>query len=310
MDVGKISEKILKRSITNIIGRGPVSGIDAASFPGKADYILTSTQVGTIDNPLNGTLVVYKAANNIWAAGGELTGIQTAFIFPPKMKERDIKALTRQIIKAAKECNTYILGGHTQVSDSVVRPVVTITAIGKTDNTPGNVRGVRPGWDIILSKWAGLEETALALQDESVYGRLTEHFDASYFYEMEDCASWLTIEREAAIAKKYGALMHDLSEDGVFGALWDMSEASSYGFVIDVGKIPFRQQTTEICTYLSKDAYRVKSSGSLMMVCDNGYALTEALDKEGIPSVIIGQVSDNNDKIVMNGEEIRYLDKK
>lgn len=310
MEKGKISEKILNRSITNLIGRGPVAAMDAAVYEVKKPYVLTSTQAGDGETLLDAALTVYKAANNIYASGGRLMAIQTAYILPEKMKERDIKALTRQLIKASAECGTYISGGHTQVSDKVAVPVVTITAIGSSESEPDTLKHVKPGWQIVLSKWVGLEQTAVLLNDSETYSQLTERFSEAYFDEISECASWLLVDKEAYIASCHGAAMHDVSDDGIFGALWDLAEASDSGFVVDVHKIPIRQQTVEICTYLSLDAYRIKSSGCLMMVCENGDGLVEALNKEGIPATVIGYVTDNKDKIIKNGDETRFLDKK
>lgn len=310
MEKGKISEKILKRSITNLIGRGPVAAVDSAVYDGMVPYVLTSTQVGDAGTLLDAALTVYKAANNIYASGGRLMGIQTAYILPVKMKERDIKALTRQLISASAKCGTYISGGHTQISDAVNVPVVTVTAVGSSENKTETLKCVKPGWQIVLSKWIGLEQTALLLENSINRKQLTDRFSEAYFDEMSECASWLLVDKEARIASDMGALMHDLSDDGIFGALWDMAEASALGFVVDVHKIPIRQQTVEICTYLSLDAYRIKSSGCLMMVCEDGEGLVKALGKEGIPASVIGYVTDNKDKIIKNGDETRFLDKK
>ena len=70
-----------------------------------------------------------------------------------------------------------------------------------------------------------------------------------------------------------------------------------------------RQETVEIAEFFHLNPYTMKSSGSIIIACDNGTDMVNALNEEGIPAVIIGRTTDNNGKILRNEDEIRYLDK-
>ena len=60
----------------------------------------------------------------------------------------------------------------------------------------------------------------------------------------------LSVVPEAATAVKSGvSAMHDVTEGGIYGALWELAEASGIGLVIDLKAIPIRQETVEICEY-------------------------------------------------------------
>ena len=313
MQIGKVPGNILQRSVTNIIGGAPVTARDCAAFSDdNGKRILTNTQVGVIDNALSPIFAVYKAANNIWAAGGSLMGIQAAFLLSPDAEEPELKSLTRNVMKACSDCHTFLSGGHTEVSDAVTRNIVTVTAIGsQTDDMHLDIRDVKPGDAIVASKWIGLEENAYIINDTEWFKKLRQRFSERYLEPIMNCAQWLTVAKEAECARAFGVrAMHDVSDGGIFGALWDMTEGSHRGIDIELKSIPIRQETVEICTYLGINPYRMKSSGCLLMVTPDGKTLADSLQAAGIPACVIGHFTDNNDKVIRNGEESSYLERK
>lgn len=310
MQEGKIPGNILKRSVINLIGRGPRIGVDCADMPALGAHVISAMAVGLSESTLAPELAVYKAANNIWAAGGTLLGVEAAFILNEGYTEPELKALTRSVISACERCNTYLAGGHTEVSGGVGRTCAAVTAIGCADRAM-SLKSIKPGDDIVVTKWLGLEETAVILADEGLCERLFQRYSPQYFENIESCAEWLTVKDEADIALGFGvSAMHDVSDGGIYGALWDMAEGAGRGFDIDSGMIPFRQETVEISTFLGIDAYRMKSAGSLLIVCEDGMALLDRLEEAGIPSAVIGRFTDNNDKIIRSEDEISYLGRK
>ena len=62
--------------------------------------------------------------------------------------------------------------------------------------------------------------------------------------------AYISVQSEAAVAVTSGvSAMHDVTEGGIFGALWEMAEASGVGLEIDLKKIPIRQETVEVCEF-------------------------------------------------------------
>ena len=51
-----------------------------------------------------------------------------------------------------------------------------------------------------------------------------------------------------------------------------------------------------------------KAKGSVM-TAEDGNGLVEALERQGIPAVVVGKLTDNNDRVLHNDDEIRYMDK-
>lgn len=102
--------------------------------------------------------------------------------------------------------------------------------------------------------------------------------------------------------------MHDVTEGGVFGALWEMAEASGVGLDIDLKKIPIRQETIEICEVYDINPYLLISSGAMLIGTDHGSRLVEELTRAGIHASVIGYAVEGRDRIVRNGDEKRFLE--
>ena len=114
---------------------------------------------------------------------------------------------------------------------------------------------------------------------------------------------------EAAPAVKSGVTaMHDVTEGGVFGALWELAESSGVGLLIDLRKIPVKQETVEICNFFDINPYELMSGGSMLMTAEDGNRLVMDLQAAGIEATIIGKCTDNNDRVLINGEMRRFLE--
>ena len=202
-----------------------------------------------------------------------------------------------------------IAGGQTRVTTAVKVPCGVVTGIGKiSKETHHRLRGAAPGQDVVISKWIGLEGTSLLARQ---YGELLSERLPVYF--VEEAAGFdrlLSVVPEAATAVKSGVCaMHDVSEGGIFGALWELAEGAGVGLTIDLKKLPLRQETVEVCECCNVNPYELLSGGCLLMTCEDGSVLVSALRAEGIAAVTVGKVTDSNDRILVNEDEVRYLDR-
>lgn len=101
--------------------------------------------------------------------------------------------------------------------------------------------------------------------------------------------------------------MHDVTEGGIFGALWEMGEASDVGLSVDIEKIPIKQETVEICDFYNIDPYCLISSGSMLIAAPNGARIVDALAEEGISANVIGHTDDSTQRAVHYDGQTRYL---
>ncbi len=316
MEIGKVPENVLKRSILKqiktkrpevLVGAGV--GEDCAIIGLQPDEVMVlSTDPITGTTKEMGRWAVMISANDIASSGAEVIGVLVCALLPPRIREIKIRELMQEIEICCQELNIQVVGGHTEVTDAVNRPVLSITGIGKVKKDRMlPTKGAKPGQDIVITKWAALEGTAILAKEKEE--ELLQKFPAFLIEEAKGYSQYLSIIKEAAIAGKSNvSAMHDITEGGVFGALWEMAESAGVGLTIDLKKIPIKQATVEICNYFDVNPYEMMSSGSLMLAADNGYDLVRVLEESGIHAAVIGKVTEGNDRVVTNGEETRFLE--
>lgn len=316
MKSGKISESILKRSVLKqihtkrnevLVGAG--IGEDCAILALQEDELITLTvDPITATTTDCGTYAVYAATNDIAATGAEPIGIMLSIILPEDTYESELKELMQSIEQVCASLQIQIIGGHTEVARAVNRPLITVTGVGKAKKDAyATTKGALPGQDIVISKWVGLEGTAIIAKEKEQ--ELRKKYPAHLIDTAKECSTLLSIIPEAATAVRSGVrTMHDVTEGGVFGALWEIAESSGVGLEIDLQKLPIKQETIELCEFVDINPYQMISSGSLLMVTDHGYDLVKALEKQNINASVIGKITNSNDRVVINEDERRFLE--
>lgn len=316
MKVGKISEVVLKRSVFKQIKHRrkevllrPGVGEDCAFIQVEDDEVIvlsTDPITGTANEI--GTLAVHITANDIASSGAEIIGIMLTIILPDKARESDLREMMQEIDAVCSKLHIEVIGGHTEVSKAVNQPIITVTGVGKIkkcDIMPTG--GLKPTQELVMTKWAGLEGTAILANDKEEI--LKTRYTNDFLEGAKKLMDYISVVKEAKIAKEIGVTsMHDITEGGVFGALWEVAEASEVGIEVDLKKIPIRQETVEICEFFDLNPYMLISSGCMLIATYHGNQLVEALKKEGIMAAVIGRVTKGKDRIVRNEEEQRYLE--
>lgn len=316
MKIGKVSENVLKRSIMKQIKTkreevliGAAIGEDCAILQLKEDEVFvmsTDPITGTVHDI--GALAVHITANDIATAGAEPIGVMLSVLLPEEIEELQLKEMMRQVEATCSELNIQTIGGHTEVTRAVNQPIITVTGVGKAKKDAFfTTKGAKPGQDIVVSKWIALEGTSIIAKEKEK--ELLEKFPAYMVEEAKKFDRFLSIIPEAATAAKSGvSIMHDVTEGGIFGALWEVAESAGVGLEVDLKKLPIKQETVEICNYFNINPYELISSGSLLMAADNGFDLVKALEKESIHAVVVGKIKEGNDRVIMNEEERRFLE--
>lgn len=316
MKIGKVPENVLKRSVLKqiktkrpevILGAGV--GEDCAAIALEPDEVMVlSTDPITGTTADTGRWAVMISANDIASSGAEVVGMLICAMLPPDITEPEIKAVMEQIESTCEELKIQVVGGHTEITDGVVRPILTVTGIGKVKRDKLlATKGAKPGQDIVITKWIGLEGTAILAKEREEM--LLKRFPRHMIDEAKTYEEMLSVIPEAATAMKSNvSAMHDITEGGVFGALWEMAESAGVGLTVDLKELPVKQATVEICNFFDINPYELMSSGSMLIVTDNGHDLVRELEKAHIHGAVIGKITDSNDRIVVNGEETRFLE--
>lgn len=316
MNLGKVSETVLKRSVLNQIGHrrkevlvGPAIGEDCSVLAIDEDEVLvlsTDPITGTVQDI--GTLAVHITANDIASNGAEIIGIMLTILLPDKTEEAQLRAAMQDIEAACKQLNIEIIGGHTEVTKAVHQPIVTVTGVGKMKrNEMIKTAGAKPGQEIVMTKWAGLEGTAIIAAAKEA--ELRTKYTQGFLDGAKKLMDYISVVPEAGIARTCKVTsMHDITEGGVFGALWEIGAASKVGLEVDLKKIPLKQETVEICEFYEVNPYMLISSGCMLIVTDRANYLVDRLKEGGIAAAVIGRITEGNDRVIINEEERRFLE--
>lgn len=316
MEFGKVKETVLKRSILKKIGHrrdevilGPGIGMDCAAVKlGEGEIAVLSTDPITTARKHTGILAIHTTVNDLAASGAEPIGVLVSILLPERARESKLKEIMEDMEQTCKLLHVEIVGGHTEVSRAVNRPVLTVTGIGKCKKEElTHSKNLMPGQDLVVTKWAGLEATAiLAIEKEE---ELHTRYSVEFIEGAQKMMEKLSVLEEAKIAKKFGAAaMHDITEGGIFGALWEMAAASNVGVEVELKQIPMKQETIEVSEFFDLNPYQMLSGGSLLIGCEDGKRLVAELYKAGISASVIGKVTNSNDKVVLHEEERRFIE--
>ncbi|MBP7348542.1 MAG: hydrogenase maturation factor [Butyrivibrio sp.] len=269
--------------------------------------ILSSVCPITVQSTYAGRYAVMGAINNLLCRNVHTDMVTLSILLPADAEEAVLKQIMKDADHQCEICDTYIAGGHTEVTNAVIRPVVTATATGHAmdDHIPGGL--AEAGDELVLTKWIGLEGTVMLAEEkgEEICSRYPTHM----VQEARKFANYLSLASEAAVAAKSGArAMHDVSGGGIYAALWEIAEGAGTGLEVDLKKIPVKQETIEIAEFFELNPYQMLSGGSLLIVVKNGKEMVGCLQNAGIPATVIGKLTEGKDRILINEEETRYLE--
>jgi len=272
---------------------GAALGVDAAAIAVDADWacVLTADPITTAAAGA-GRLAVHVVCNDLAAMGAEPVGVLSTLLFPAGISPETIAEMTEEIDATARALNVEVLGGHTEIAPGVSAPLVVMSGVGKARRDRLlTAAGAQPGDALVLTKAAALEGTHVLAND--LAGQLTELGVASALLEAARAyGDELSVVPEARLAVELGATaMHDPTEGGVVGALWEMAEASDCGFRVSVRSIVVREPTRAICAALGVDPLRLIASGALLIACRDGPRMLAGLQQHRIEAAQIGAMT-------------------
>lgn len=315
MKIGKVPETILRRSVFKRINvRRPEVlvhagiGEDCAVLGPTEEAIVLSTDPITGTAKDIGKLAFHITANDIASSGAELIGILLTIIFPPENSEEELKSIMEDVTRLADQYQVEILGGHTEVSEAVNQTLVSVTGVGRiAKEKVVTTGGLKPKQELVATKWIGLEGTSILAKEKEE--ELRKQLPEEMIETVKGFDKYLSVVPDSRIAMEVGvSAMHDVTEGGIFGALWEMAAASGVGLEIDLKKIPVRQETIEVCEVFDINPYMLISSGAMLIGTEHGHQLVEELERAGIHAAVIGYATESNDRVIINGEERRFLE--
>ncbi|HHV59978.1 MAG TPA: AIR synthase [Clostridiaceae bacterium] len=312
MEIGKIPNDILKNIILDKIKENrsevlirPKIGEDCCGIDFEDNICVMSSDPITGTANEIGKLAVHISCNDIASCGSEPIGLLVTILAPPNATYNDLETVMKQLTGEAASLNVDIVGGHTEITSAVNRFVLACTCIGKVKKEKMvTSSGAKPKDKIIVTKTVGLEGTAIIAHEKE--NELERAFGREFVCKAKKYINNISVVKEGVLSGSFGvSAMHDVTEGGVLGALWEIAEASEVGVKVDNSLIPVGEETRQICEYYGINPLKLISSGCMLITCSRGEALVKLLGDNGIPAAIIGEVTEDKRKVLLdNGMEI------
>ena len=311
MNIGKLTASQLEEIIFKNIKKKrkeflntPGIGDDCAAIDlgDKICYISSDPITGAVNKI--GKLAVNITCNDLATTGTEPLGIMVTILAPPTTTTDDLKKI---IIDMETECqllNIDILGGHTEITDAVNKIIVSVTGIGfGTKEHYERKNKVDIDDLILLTKGVAIEGTAIIAYEKEV--ELTSVLTKDELNFAKSMMDMTSVVKEGLLSKKLNKGMHDVTEGGILGALWEISELTKLGVTVFSNKLNIHSVSSKICNFYNIDPLKLISSGSMIIIVSpkNKKNLMEILNSHKIPTFEIGRFTPNlEDKFILDLE--------
>ena len=310
MQIGKIPNNILDKVVIGKLRKhdarvvsSSAIGEDCGVLDLGENHCIISCDPITGASKNIGKIAVHVACNDIATCGIRPTAILTTILLPPESTEADLEEVIDDITKTADSLKISIIGGHTEVTDVVNQILISITSIGISK--PGEYiskKKAQVGDSLVMTKTAALEGTSIIAAEHEE--ELIRQFGKETVNTAKSYSDLVSVIEDGVTAGLNGAhAMHDITEGGIFGAAWEIAEASQKGVLVYQDQIPVTEETKKICSYFKVDFYRLVSSGSMLIATDNPAFLIACLEEIDVKATIVGKILENPDEryILTNG---------
>jgi hydrogenase maturation factor len=272
-------------------------GFDAAALSIGGETLLVKSDPITFATEDAPRYLVAVNANDIACMGGIPRWMTVVALLPESATTVAlVERLFAELQEACIAAGVTLIGGHTEITLGLDRPLLVGTMLGMTGPTgllhPGNAS---VGDELYLTKWIGLEGTALVANERAgdllpLLGQDSLSTAASLLHE-----PGISVVRDAEVVLATGTVtaLHDPTEGGLATAVHEMAEASGLGAVLDHDAVPIRDDTRTICRHFGIDPLGLLSSGALLIAARTGSraALQDALAPTGISITRIGTLT-------------------
>jgi len=303
LPVGKLRADALRAIFDKLAPRdprvivGPRVGEDAAVIDLGDRYLVATSDPITFAGDDVAWYAVQVNANDVAVRGARPRWFLATLLLPPDVTtDESVEALFAQLGEACDELEVSLIGGHTEVTHGLDRPVVAGTMLGEVAKdklvTTG---GARVGDAVVMTKGVPLEGAAIIAREREAELRQRGVSPATIRRAKGFLRSpGLSVLPEAEIACELATVhsMHDPTEGGIATALAELAEAAGVGLRIDAERIVRLPEGVELCRVFGLDPLGTIASGALLLTLAPAEAgiVIHALAREGIDSHYIGQV--------------------
>ena len=317
-EIGKISPEIFNELIFPRLGAksnnvlvGPQHGVDVG-IAEIGDKAVSFTTDPVFIVPEYGWERAAWFAIHIIASDSVTCGLKPKFLsidlnLPMEITKQQLEIMWDTMHRECEKLGITVICGHTARYENCHYPMVggaTLTGVGEKNEyvTP---RLARAGDKIIITKGPAIEATGLFA---TAFPQLIEgKFGSSFSPKAEAIFYKMSVVEDAMTAVSVGVrdngvtAMHDATECGIWGGLYELAQAAGLGTRIEKEKIVVEECVLEICRYFDIDPYASISEGTLLITCREHKAqeVVAALTKRGITSSIVGELTEAKKGMVL-----------
>ena len=300
--VGKLPPDVLAK----LLGRGPVAdprvligpaiGEDAAVIDFGETCLVAKTDPITFATDEIGWYAVNVNANDVVSMGARPRWFLATLLLPEQgTDEKLVERIHADILDACKALDISLVGGHTEITHGLSRPIVAGQMLGEVRRdrlVSGD--GMSPGDRLLLTKGIAVEGTAIIAREGPA--DLRERVDAELLSRSEGFLHdpGISVVREALAACEGAGVkaMHDPTEGGLASGLWELAQRAALGARVRADAIPVFEETRTLCAELGLDPMGLIASGALLIVAapDQSADVANRVRKTGVVCEEIGEL--------------------
>ena len=318
MDVGKFPPDLLERLLMSAesgdprVVLGPRVGEDAAALDFGDRLLVAKSDPVTFATSRAGWYAVQVCANDVACTGATPRWFLATLLVPQSFTPDDATLLFDDLMKSCLDLGVTLIGGHSEVTHGIQRPIVMGTMLGEVERdrliTTG---GAQEGDSIIVTKGLAIEGTALLARDCA--GELRQSGVGENVIEKSAAMldfPGISVLSDAQICSQMEVhSLHDITEGGLFTALHEVAGASGLGVAVEEDSVPILPETSEVCSALGLHPLALLASGAMLVTLHPQYTptLLRSLEDAGIDAWEIGQMIPAEEGRVLftrGGEEV------
>jgi hydrogenase maturation factor len=284
-------------------------GEDAAIIDFGGRYLVAKSDPITFAADQIGWYAVQVNANDIACTGGTPRWFMATLLVPESFSEAEAEAVFDQVLEACKAQEIALIGGHSEVTYGIDRPIVMGSMLGEVEpDRMIRTGGAQEGDSIVITKGLAIEGTAILAREQAedlrrAGVRAETIATASTFLT----GIGISVTKDARVSCSVAAVhsLHDPTEGGLITGLREVAHASGMGLAVEESSIPILPECREICEALGLDPLGLLASGTLLitLAAPEVPPLLAALEKEGIDGWEIGQIIAPEEGLIMIGYE-------
>lgn len=274
---------------------GPALGEDAAVLRlADAALLVASADPITFPTPRPGWYAVHVNANDVATRGGAPRWFLATLLLPSGTSARVAEQLLEDVAQACGDVGAQLVGGHTEISGSVIRPVVSGCMLGAV--APNRLRrtgGGQAGDLLIVAGHVGVEGTSILATVAARALRAARMPSATIAAAASLVGRYgISVLPAASVAAPLAHAMHDLTEGGLATAIHELAEASNLAATVELDVLPLLPETQALCQSLNLDPLGLLSSGCLLIAASRAVTpeLLRQLAASGVAASLIGRL--------------------